>query len=185
MSPVLDTPLVLAVVSTALVACLALAVMLRKKVAALEALNERQRREFDEKLERAVRQAAEEERTRSGEALHQAEQRYERSLEEQRSNALSVVVHPFVNTEGQKGIFTRETKVEIGYKYQLFVQGLPCFEPHTMVLESTTHKEVDEQMIELLKKKAEQAAEAAVLVKSGGTVKAAITIAKTALKLAR
>lgn len=95
------------------------------------------------------------------------------------------MVHPFVNTEGQKEIFTRETKVEIGYKYQLFVQGLPCFEPHTMVLESTTHKEVDQQMIELLKKKAEQAAEAAVLVKSGGTLKTAITIAKTALKLAR
>lgn len=185
MSQALDAPLVLAVVSTALITCLVLAAMLRKKVAALEALNERQRREFDEKLEHAVRQATEDERTRSGSELLQAEQRFEKSLEEQRSNALSVVVHPFVNTEGKKGIFTRETKVEIGYKYQLFVQGLPCFEPHTMVLESTTHKEVDEQMIQLLKNKAVQAAEAAVLVKSGGTAKTVITIAKTALKLAR
>ena len=95
------------------------------------------------------------------------------------------MVHPFVNTEAQKGVFTKETKIEIGYKYQLFVQGLPCFEPHTMVLESTVQKEVDQQTLDFLKSKAEQAAEASVLVKGGGAAKTAITISKTVFKLVR
>lgn len=170
---------------TAFVSSLLFAAVLWRKVQKLENLNLSQRRDFEDRYERAVRQTAEDERARADEALRQAEQRFERSLEDQKNSALSVVVHPFVNTEGQKGIFTRETKVEIGYKYQLFVQGLPCFEPHTMVLESTTHKEVDQKMIELLTSKAEQAAEAAINAKSGGAMKTAITIAKTAIKLAR
>jgi hypothetical protein len=109
----------------------------------------------------------------------------EQRVEEVKANGLSVVVHPFVNTEADKGIFIRSTKVEVGYKYQLFIQGFPCFEPHTVVLESTVHKEVDQQMLDLLKQKAEGAAEAAVQIPSGGAAKTAITIAKTLLKLAR
>jgi hypothetical protein len=109
----------------------------------------------------------------------------EQRIEEVKANGLSVVVHPFVNTEADKGIFIRSTKVEVGYKYQLFIQGFPCFEPHTVVLESTVHKEVDQQMLDLLKQKAEGAAEAAVQIPSGGAAKTAITIAKTLLKLAR
>ena len=53
------------------------------------------------------------------------------------------------------------------------------------MLESTTHKEVDDRMIALLKRKAEQAAESAVLAGSVGTAKTAITIAKAALKVLR
>lgn len=145
----------------------------------------RQRVEFSEKLDRDIRSAVELEVERAREALQQAEQRYAKSLEDQKNSSLSVVVHPFVNTEAQKGIFSRETKVEVGYKYQLFVQGLPCFEPHTMVLESTVQKEVDQQALDYFKARAEQAAEAAVLVKGGGAAKTAITIAKTVFKLVR
>jgi hypothetical protein len=155
------------------------------RVVSLTTRLEEQLREGHQTLDAEVRRAAEEERERAKQQLADTEQRHLQALEDQKKSALTVVVHPFVNTEGQKGIFTRETKVEIGYKYQLFVQGLPCFEPHTMVLESTTHKEVDERMIELLKQKAEQAAESAVLVSSGGAAKTAITIAKTALKILR
>ncbi len=133
-----------------------------------------QRKELESRQEYII------DRVRTDERLL-AEQR----VEQVKANGLSVIVHPFVNTEADKGIFIRSTKVEVGYKYQLFVQGFPCFEPHTVVLESTVHKEVDQQMLDLLKQKAEGAAEAAVLVPSGGAAKTAITIAKTLIKLAR
>jgi len=156
-----------------------------RRVVDLRSKCETQRREFENELKSAVRDTRQEERERSRQSLDEAESRNETAIEELKKSALSVVVHPFVNTEGKKSLFTRETKVEIGYKYQLFVQGLPCFEPHAMVLESTIHKEVDERMIALLKEKAEKAAESAVLAGAGGTAKTAITIAKAALKVLR
>ena len=179
------TPVILTALAVALAAALLAAMYLWRRVNRLERLNASQRIEMQDQFERSVRQATNAEREQASVALQQAEQRFSQALEDQKQSALSVVVHPFVKTEGQKGVFTRETKVEIGYKYQLFVQGLPCFEPHTMILESTTHKEVDQRMLELLKTKAEQAAEAAVLVKGGGAAKMAITVAKTVMKLVR
>lgn len=178
-------PIILTALSLSLAGALATLIYLCRKLSNVERLNIQQRAEHNDSLERAVERAKLDERERARSSLQQAEQRFAQTLEDQKNSALSVVVHPFVNTEGQKGIFTRETKVEIGYKYQLFVQGLPCFEPHTMVLESTVHKEVDQKMLDLLKDKAEQAAEAAVLVKGGGVAKTAITIAKTVFKLVR
>jgi hypothetical protein len=133
-------------------------------------------------LERTSRQEITKEQERGREALRLAEKRHEQIQKEEKTNALSVVVYPFVNTTAQKGVFSREIHAQIGYKYQLFVQGLPCFEPHTMVLESSVHKEVDKQTLEILTKKALQAAEAAIHIKSGGTAKVAITIAKALIK---
>ena len=129
-----------------------------------------------------LRQAITEEQERGREALRLAEKRHEQIQKEEKTNALSVVVHPFVNTEAKKGVFSREIHAQIGYKYQLFIQGLPCFEPHTMVLESSVHKEVDKRTLEILTKKALQAAEAAIHIKSGGAAKVAITIAKALIK---
>ena len=178
-------PVILTALSVSLVGSLLIAIYFWRKLSNLEETNSLQYIESQRKLERAVQLAIGDERDRAREALQQAEQRFSQTLEDQKNSALSVVVHPFVNTEAQKGVFTKETKVEIGYKYQLFVQGLPCFEPHTMVLESTVQKEVDQETLDFLKSKAEQAAEAAVLVKGGGAAKTAITIAKTVFKLVR
>ena len=178
-------PIVLTALSVLLLGSILVAFYFWRRLASLEILSSRQRIESQTKLERAVQVAIDDERYRAREAHQQAEQRFTQAFEDQKNSALSVVVHPFVNTEAQKGVFTKETKIEIGYKYQLFVQGLPCFEPHTMVLESTVQKEVDQQTLDFLKSKAEQAAEAAVLVKGGGAAKTAITIAKTVFKLVR
>lgn len=178
-------PVVITAFSISLFGSLLAAVYFWRKLSHLEKASSLQQSESQHKLERAVQLAIDDERNRAREALQQAEQRFSQTLEDQKNSALSVVVHPFVNTDAQKGMFTKETKIEIGYKYQLFVQGLPCFEPHTMVLESTVQKEVDQQTLDFLKSKAEQAAEAAVLVKGGGAAKTAITIAKTVFKLVR
>lgn len=129
-------------------------------------------------------EALQQQRTEAKQALVDAQSQYERRLAEQSESALSVSVHPFVNTEAEKSLFSKQVKVEVGYKYQLFVQGLPCFEPHSVVVESTTHKEVNEQTIELLKGKAVEAAEAAVQIKGGGVAARVISIAKAAVRLA-
>ncbi len=183
MNPDSITPVILTAISAAFVGSLLVAIYFWRRYSSLEKASRLQQAESREQLMRAVQVAVSEERERARESLQQAELRYSQALEDQKNSALSVVVHPFVNTEAQKGIFTKETKVEIGYKYQLFVQGLPCFEPHTMVLESTVQKEVDQQSLEYFKNKAEKAAEAAVLVKGGGAAKTAITVAKTIFKM--
>lgn len=117
--------------------------------------------------------------------LAAAEARFEKRLKEQGESALSVTVHPFVDTMVDKGFLSSETKVEVGYKYQLFVNGLPCFEPHAVVIETTTHKKLNEETIELLKGKAVEAAQAAVQLKSGGVATKFISFAKTAVRLAK
>jgi hypothetical protein len=141
---------------------------------ALEIRLDSQRKDFEERLDKTVKEIQLDERLSAKERL-----------DDYKANSLSVTVHPFVNTEADKGIFTRFTKVEVGYKYQLFVQGFPCFEPHTVVLEKTVHKEVDEKMLDILKQRAQGAAESAVNIPSGGAAKTAITVAKTLIKLVR
>ena len=127
----------------------------------------------------------EEERKRASLAQQEVEGRFEQRLQEQGQSARSVTAHPFVSTSTEKGIFSRETTVEIGYKYKLFVQGFPCFEPHSVVVESSVHKEVNEETLDMLKSRALDAAEAAIQIKSGGVASKVISIAKAAIKYAK
>jgi len=119
------------------------------------------------------------ERQKHQQQLEQAEQRFRERLDDQFRNELSVTVYPFVNTRSERNWIFRETVIELGYKYQLLVRGLPCFEPHTVVVESKREKEVDEEMVEILKTKALQFAEAAIAAKGGAIPGKVISIAKT------
>ena len=121
------------------------------------------------------------ERQRHQQQLEQAEQRFRERLDDQSRNDLSVTVYPFVNTRSERSWVFRETLVEVGYKYQLLVRGLPCFEPHTVVVESKREKEVNEEMVEILKTKALQFAEAAIVTRGGGIPGKVISIAKTSV----
>jgi hypothetical protein len=111
--------------------------------------------------------------------MEQTEQLFHERLDEQARSELSVTVYPFVNTRIEKSFLSRETLVEVGYKYQLLVRGLPCFDPHTVVVESKREKEVNEEMVEILKSKALQFAEAAIEAKTGGIPGKVISLAKT------
>jgi hypothetical protein len=111
-------------------------------------------------------------------ALQTVEDKFNSRLNEQGKSALSVTMHPFVNTARTRGVFTRETLIEIGYKYQLLIQGLPCFEPHTVVVETTKEREVNDETIELLRTKALGFAEIAAQAKSGGLPGVAVSIAR-------
>lgn len=109
--------------------------------------------------------------------------RHEAKLKEQTESELSVTIHPFVNTQRKGTLFSKETEVEIGYKYQLFVRGVPCFDPHSVVIETSVEREVDASRLEMFKDKALELAEAVANVKSGGLAGKVITIAKTAVKV--
>ena len=126
---------------------------------------------YESKLSELLRSHAETEREHHKHhqtALQTAEEKFSSRLTEQAKSALSVIMHPFVNTDRARGVFTKETSVEVGYKYQLLIQGLPCFEPHTVIVETTKEREVNDETIELLRTKALEFAEIAALAKSGG-----------------
>ena len=92
---------------------------------------------------------------------------------------LTVVVHPFVNTAVEKALFKKTSRVEIGYKYQLMMQGIPCLEPHSFVVETQTQSEVDAEAIKAFGEKALALAEQAAQVKGGGVAGTLISVAKT------
>lgn len=58
------------------------------------------------------------------------QQRFDKQLKKIES-PLTVLVHPFVNTSVDKGLIRNSSVIEVGYKYQLLVQGIPGFDPMT------------------------------------------------------
>lgn len=90
---------------------------------------------------------------------------------------LAVQVVPYVCTTKATGWFSKSTSVEIGYQYQLFIRGLPCFEPHRIVTEATTESEVSEAGLELLRNRATDLAQAALLAIPEGRAAKLISVA--------
>lgn len=114
-------------------------------------------------------------------SLQAAERRYAEQLKKLES-PLTVLVHPFVNTSLEKGLIRNSSVVECGYKYQLMVQGIPCFPPHDVVVERQSKVEIDEQALAAWGAKALQFAEAAAQVKGGGVAGKLISVAKTVVQ---
>jgi hypothetical protein len=73
---------------------------------------------------------------------------YEREQEIAQKNALTVLMYPYKEEHGEDGYFSDERRAEIGYLYQLFVAGIPCFEPHKIPVEVLSKKEVNAERIE-------------------------------------
>lgn len=47
-----------------------------------------------------------------------------------RKEAFSVIIYPYKEESGADGLFSDDRRAEVGYKFQLFVNGIPCFEAH-------------------------------------------------------
>ena len=156
----------------------------RMRVALDEAkrIHSSEQREIKSQLEISALQTQRDIQEKNAAALRLAEEQFNIRLKEQSQSTLSVTVHPFVNTSRQRGLLTSETLVEVGYKYQLLIQGLPCFEPHTVVVETTREKEVNDEAIELLKSKAVELAQLAASAKGGGLAGTAFSIAKAVVQ---
>jgi hypothetical protein len=94
---------------------------------------------------------------------------------------LSVQMEPYYKQSKQSGIFNKKSSVEIGYQYQLLVNGIPCFEPHVTVVDSREEAEINEEVIARLKETAYQLAQAAVASKTGAAAPL-FHVAKAAVK---
>lgn len=87
---------------------------------------------------------------------------------ELQSKLFSVQISPLVRIVEDKGVFSSEYKTEIGYQYQLLINGIPAFQPHILIERSESRKEVNEERINELTKVAKQIAEGAIDMYLGG-----------------
>lgn len=71
----------------------------------------------------------------------------EKEIETLTTKGVSVVTYPYKEVHGEDGYFSDDRRAEIGYKFQLFVAGIPCFEPHKTTVEVLSKKEVNGQRI--------------------------------------
>jgi hypothetical protein len=46
------------------------------------------------------------------------------------------------------GMFHTRKEINIGYKYQLFVKGMPCFEPHVQIHEKLVISQLNKENVE-------------------------------------
>jgi hypothetical protein len=100
---------------------------------------------------------------------------------ELQSKLFSVQISPLVRIVEDKGLFSSEFKTEVGYQYQLLINGIPAFQPHLLIERSESRKEINEERIEELTKVARQIAEGAIdmyLGANGQFAKLAMPIVK-------
>lgn len=154
---------------------------LRRRLAALAAAHQLSLVALNEQHVEAMRVEREHLQKQHEHALQAAEHRYTERVEKIES-PLTVLVHPFVNTSVDKGLFRNSSVVEVGYKYQLLVQGIPCFPAHDVVVERQTKVETDEAAIAAWSAKALVLAEAAAKIKGGGIASTLISVAKTVVQ---
>lgn len=72
---------------------------------------------------------------------------HEKELGLLKESGLTLVTYPYKEEHGENGVIFDERRVEIGFKYQLFVNGTPCFQPHVVPTETLTKKEINEERI--------------------------------------
>lgn len=69
---------------------------------------------------------------------------------ELQNKLFTVQISPFVRISDNKSFFSSESEVETGYQYQLLVNGIPAFQPHSIVERSEVRKEVNEENVKEL-----------------------------------
>lgn len=85
----------------------------------------------------------------------------------EKAKAFSVTVRPYIRTSKVNILPFRKYRLEIGYQYQLEVNGIPCFSPHVVTEQHYEEKEVNQEVIERMAHLALEAAKTAVVLKAG------------------
>ena len=91
--------------------------------------------------------------------MQQQEAYHQKEIENAKNNEMTVVTYPYIEECGEGGWVFDSRTAEVGYKYQLFIKGVPCFEPHKIILQKLTKKEVVQSKIDALFKQAINAIE--------------------------
>ena len=60
---------------------------------------------------------------------------------------LSVQIIPWKEAVDSSNFFKNKKSIKVGYKHQLFSNGMPCFEPHITVVEELTVDSLNEENI--------------------------------------
>lgn len=92
---------------------------------------------FSEKLEKIL-----------NDKNHEIRESYESGFKEAtEKNGFSIQILPWTEEMDSSSFFKNKKSVKIGYKYQLFSQGLPCLQPHTIIVEELTVDKLNEENI--------------------------------------
>lgn len=92
---------------------------------------------FSEKLEKIL-----------NEKNHEIRESYELGFNDAtEKNGFSIQILPWTEELDSSSFFKNKKSVKIGYKYQLFSQGLPCLQPHIIVVEELTVDKLNEENI--------------------------------------
>lgn len=87
---------------------------------------------------------------------------------EQQSKLFSVVIRPYLKIEKDDGIIWDSHKSSTGYQYQLLINGIPAFQPHVVVEQTSEIKEYNEAKLKSLMSVALEAAKAAAEIYLSG-----------------
>lgn len=86
---------------------------------------------------------------------------------DEKAKAFSVIVRPFIRKIRDDGLFKKLSRLEVGYQYQLQINGIPCFDPHVVIEQHYEEKEVNQEVIEKMTRLALEAAKTAVAIQAG------------------
>ena len=95
-------------------------------------------RDFAERLEGILKNKNEEVRTSYELGYSDASEK----------KGFSVQIIPWTEQIDSSSFFKNKKAVKIGYKYQLFSQGLPCLQPHIIVVEELIVDKLNEENID-------------------------------------
>lgn len=83
---------------------------------------------------------------------------YKEGLQEGKNiTSFKIQIHPYHEITKNKKVFSNEEIINIGYKYILFVNDIPCLSSHIEILESIKKKEINEDRINAIMSKISEA----------------------------
>lgn len=86
---------------------------------------------------------------------------------DEKSKAFSVTVRPYIKKLKDDGFLKKMNRLQVGYQYQLQINGIPCFDPHVVIEQHYEEREVNQEVIERMTKLALEAARTAVAIQAG------------------
>ncbi|HDZ57244.1 MAG TPA: hypothetical protein ENI17_12740 [Pseudomonas xinjiangensis] len=95
---------------------------------------------------------------------------------ESQSKAFGVSIKPYVLIEKSNGLLWNDSKAQVGYLYQLLVNGIPAFQPHIVIEKTEIDRQANQQNIDKLVELATRFADGAVRTYLGGSSGAMLEI---------
>jgi len=79
---------------------------------------------------------------------------------------IEIRVSPYYRQESKKG-WTKKARILIGYQYQLFFGGAPCFQPHIVIEKEIQESDINTEIVDKYKNEAIEFVNALFVEKTG------------------